>query len=59
MKTFATSLLLFVTVLLFGQTPQAINYQAVARDASNNILSNKNIGIRISVLAKFHRNQCL
>ncbi len=51
MKTFATSLLLFVTALLLGQTPQAINYQAVARDASNNILSNKNIGIRISVLA--------
>ena len=33
-----------------GQTPQLINYQAVARDASGSILINTTIGIRLSVL---------
>lgn len=32
-----------------AQTPQAINYQGVARDASGNEYANTNIGIRISI----------
>lgn len=51
MKSIITIFLLFTTILLSAQAPQAINYQAVARDASNNLLANRNIGIRISILS--------
>lgn len=51
MKSIYTTLLLITTISIFAQVPQAINYQAVARDASNNLLVNKNIGIRISILS--------
>ncbi|MBK7853068.1 MAG: hypothetical protein IPJ66_18610 [Bacteroidetes bacterium] len=32
-----------------GQAPQAIPYQAVARDNAGNLISNTNISIRFSV----------
>ncbi len=51
MKSIITTLLFITTISIFAQVPQAINYQAVARDASNNLLVNKNIGIRISILS--------
>lgn len=51
MKSIFTTLLLITTISTFAQVPQAINYQAVARDASNNLLVNKNIGMRISILS--------
>lgn len=41
--------LLFVTGI-FAQAPQAFKYQAVARDASGNILANKMVSFRISIL---------
>ncbi|MBK5285897.1 MAG: hypothetical protein JJE25_10895, partial [Bacteroidia bacterium] len=31
-----------------AQVPQAINYQAVARDVSGAIIPNQNIGLRLS-----------
>lgn len=40
--------LLFVSVA-FAQSPQGINYQAVARNSSGAILSNQNIGVRITI----------
>lgn len=51
MKTIITVILVFCIITIFGQAPQAINYQAVARDGSNNLLANKNIGIRISIIS--------
>ncbi len=51
MKSIITSFFLFIVVLLFAQSPQAINYQAVARDASNNLIVNRTIGLRISILS--------
>ncbi len=45
---------LFAVLLIatagFAQTPQAFNYQAVARDASGNLLANKSIGLQLSIL---------
>jgi hypothetical protein len=36
---------------VFGQTvPQAINYQAIARNASGSVLVNQTLSIRISLL---------
>ncbi len=44
-----------IVVLLIGliskaQTPEIFNYQAVVRDASGELISSQNVGIRISVL---------
>jgi hypothetical protein len=33
-----------------AQAPQSFNYQAVARDASGNVLANKSIGLQLSIL---------
>ncbi len=40
-----------VTNIVLAQTPQAINYQAVATNNSGTPISNTNIGVRISILA--------
>ena len=40
----------FFLICLSAQTPQAIKYQAVARDNSGNLVANQNIGFRISIL---------
>jgi len=43
-------LLLFSPLLLMSQAPEKISYQAVIRDAENNLVSNQPIGIQISIL---------
>ena len=54
MKTFIKSFVLifcFVLVSLhtYGQIPNGINYQAIARDANGNELKNQNVTLRFSV----------
>ncbi len=44
------SALMLINISIFGQSPQSFKYQAVIRDASGNVLSNKNVGIEISIL---------
>lgn len=39
-----------ISALIFGQSPQAFNYQGVARDLSGDPITNQNIGLRIAVL---------
>jgi hypothetical protein len=34
----------------FGQAPQKMSYQAVIRNTSNNLVSNSNVGMKISIL---------
>ena len=41
---------LLLSVNLLGQTPDKISYQAVIRDAGQNIMANQAIGMRISIL---------
>ena len=41
---------LLMGITIFAQSPQAIKYQAVARDNAGNLLPNQNIGIKLSVL---------
>ena len=48
-------LLLFAAVLMsaavsLAQTPQKMTYQAVVRDAQGTLVSNSNIGVRISIV---------
>ena len=39
----------FTIASVFGQAPQGLNYQAIARDGSGAILQNQNIGIRFTI----------
>jgi len=41
---------IFLTVSLLAQAPQKMSYQAVVRDASNNLVINSNIGVQVSIL---------
>jgi microcystin-dependent protein len=50
MKKIAFIFSIFVYGIILGQVPQKLSYQAVIRDASNNIVSNQSVGIRISIL---------
>jgi hypothetical protein len=48
-----TFTLLFTIVLIslvFAQAPQKMSYQAVIRDASNKLVTNKQVGMKISIL---------
>src|SRR5579862_7144600 len=38
------------SINLFAQVPQAVNYQAIARDASGNILPNQAVGLRFTIM---------
>ncbi|WP_428224330.1 beta strand repeat-containing protein [Flavobacterium sp.] len=50
MKKILTLFLLLVSGLAIGQAPNKMSYQAVIRDASNNLLTNTLIGTKVSVL---------
>lgn len=47
-------LFLFILALTvtasFAQAPQKFSYQAVVRDASNNLIANQPVGVQISIL---------
>jgi len=43
------SIALLFTVQIMAQVPKAINFQAIARDGSGNVMANTNIQIRLSV----------
>jgi len=47
---FLTITSLLIAGLLFAQAPKSFKYQAVARNASGNILSEQAISLRISLL---------
>ena len=38
------------TVVSFAQAPEKMTFQAVVRDATNNLLNNQNVGMQISIL---------
>ena len=50
---------LFFCCNIFGQVPQAFNYQAVIRDASGSPLQNQNISLRIGILQNSPTGQVL
>ncbi len=51
MKNVLSILFLLIFGSALAQTPQAINYQAVATNNSGVAIANKNIGVRISILS--------
>jgi hypothetical protein len=51
MKRLLTLLALKVLIITaFAQTPEKMSYQAVIRDASNNLIINQSIGMQVSIL---------
>src|SRR4051812_39232289 len=51
LKQLSATITFFLITIKFisAQTPQGLNYQALARDAGGSILPSKNIGIQISI----------
>lgn len=51
MKTniLSVAVLLLVSLLAIAQPPQGVNYQAVARDGNDNVISNSSITVRFSI----------
>lgn len=45
-----TAILLLLAFNLFSQAPQKMSYQAVIRNASNTLVTNQGVGMRISIL---------
>ena len=51
MKHLFTGLFLMLSVAVFAQSPNAFNYQGVARDNGGNTLANQAVGLRISIVS--------
>jgi hypothetical protein len=49
-KTFLLAILSFVVSAIVAQAPQALNYQAIARNAVGQPIANQNISVKISIL---------
>ena len=49
-KIFTILAAILLTFSMYAQSPEAINYQAVVRDGSGNIIANQSIGVQISIL---------
>ena len=49
MKNLITVCFACLQVLLFAQAPEGVNYQAVIRNNSGDVLSNNNVGLQISL----------
>jgi hypothetical protein len=49
-KTYTLFLMLFFGLYLHAQVPQKMSYQSVIRNNLNNLVSNANVGIKVSIL---------
>jgi uncharacterized protein (TIGR02145 family) len=49
-KIYTIVLASFLSAIVFAQAPQKMNYQAVIRDASNNLVTSHSVGMKISIL---------
>lgn len=50
MKTLLTLFIIAISLISYGQTPEAFKYQAVVRDAGGAILTNQNVGYQLTIL---------
>ena len=50
MKHIFTFLILVSSLVAFCQAPDAMSYQAVIRDASNELVASQSVGMQISIL---------
>ena len=49
-QTFTFFTFIFASLVAFSQAPNAMSYQAVIRDANNDLVSNQSVGMQISIL---------
>ena len=49
-KLLSTVFFCLVCLAMFAQAPQKFSYQAVVRDAGNNLVASQSVGVRISIL---------
>lgn len=49
-KVLIIVLIAFLTANFYAQTPEKMSYQAVIRDSNRNLISNQQVGMRISIL---------
>jgi hypothetical protein len=49
MKNHLLFLLILFSSIAYGQVPNQINYQGIARNSVGNVLPNKNISVRLSI----------
>ena len=49
-KIYTIVIALFLSAIVFAQAPQKMSYQAVIRDASNNLVTSHSVGMKISIL---------
>src|SRR5690554_7291409 len=49
-KLFTFMVAVFLTATLWAQSPEKMSYQAVIRDASDNLITDTQIGMQISIL---------
>jgi hypothetical protein len=49
-KAITISAGLFITMILLAQSPQKISYQAVIRNSSDQLVTEKQVGMQISIL---------
>jgi len=49
-KIYSIALFLLMGTVLLAQSPKAVNYQAVLRDAQGNLIKSKSVSLRLSVL---------
>lgn len=49
-KTLSLIIILFFSIIAFGQAPQAFKYQAVARGNTGNVLADQNISVKLTIL---------
>ncbi|MCX6148551.1 MAG: tail fiber domain-containing protein [Candidatus Kapabacteria bacterium] len=50
MKKIILLLVVFNAVCILAQIPQKMNYQAIIRDASNKLITNQTVGVRLTIL---------
>ena len=50
MRTILSTFLLLSFYVINAQVPQSFNYQAIVRDAQDNVISNQNVSIQLSIL---------
>ena len=49
-RSIIITLLLLCATSLFAQAPEKFSYQAVVRNASNSLVTNAPVGVRVSIL---------
>ena len=49
-KLLSIVIVILISLSVFSQVPRSFNFQAVVRDNSGNVVSNQNVGIKISII---------